>query len=95
MTITREEILHTAELARLELDDAAVIRYAGQIGEILEHVATLAKIDTDGVSPTAHAIDMTNAFREDVPKSHLDTEKTLQNAPQSEDGFFLVPKVVG
>jgi len=93
--ITREEILHVAHLARLELDEAAIDRFAGQIGTVLEYVDQLQRVDTQGVPSTSHAISLTNAFREDEEKEHLDPDAVLANAPEQEDGSFVVPKVVG
>jgi aspartyl-tRNA(Asn)/glutamyl-tRNA(Gln) amidotransferase subunit C len=95
MKITKNEVLYVADLARLNLDAAAIEKFAGQIGEILEYVDKLNEVNTDGVRPTSHAISLTNAFREDQLSEHLDREKALANAPQKEDGNFIVPKVVG
>jgi aspartyl-tRNA(Asn)/glutamyl-tRNA(Gln) amidotransferase subunit C len=95
MKITKEEILHVAHLARLELDDAAIDKFADQIGTVLEYVDQLKTVDTEGVKPTSHAISLTNAFREDELREHLQTEKVLANAPQRVDGSFVVPKVIG
>ena len=95
MKITKDEVLYVADLARLNLDAAAIEKFAGQIGEILAYVDKLNEVNTEGVKPTSHAISLTNAFREDEPSEHLDREKALANAPQQEDGNFIVPKVVG
>ena len=95
MKITKEEILHVAHLARLELDEAAIDRFADQIGTVLAHVDQLQRVDTQGVPPTSHAISLTNAFRADEPHAHLDRDAALANAPEQEDGSFVVPKVVG
>jgi aspartyl-tRNA(Asn)/glutamyl-tRNA(Gln) amidotransferase subunit C len=95
MKISKEEILHVAHLARLELDDAAIDKFADQICTVLEYVDQLKGMDTEGVEPTSHAISLTNAFREDEPREHLETDKVLANAPASEEGSFIVPKVVG
>ena len=95
MKINKEEILHVAHLARLELDDAAIDKFADQIGTVLEYVDQLKTVDTEGVKPTSHAISLTNAFREDELREHLQTEKVLANAPQRVDGSFVVPKVIG
>ena len=95
MKITKKEVLYVAELARLNLDEAAIEKFAGQIGDILAYVDKLNEVDTEGVEPTSHAITLTNAFREDELQSHLDRDKALANAPQREDGNFVVPKVVG
>ncbi len=95
MKITKDEVLYVADLARLNLAEAAIEKFAGQIGEILEYVDKLNEVNTEGVRPTSHAISLTNAFREDEPKEHLDREKALANAPEKEAGSFIVPKVVG
>ena len=65
MKITKKEVEHVANLARLELDDVAIQRFADQIGNILAYVDKLKQVDTQGVDPTSHAITLTNAFRED------------------------------
>ena len=95
MKITKDEVLHVADLARLDLDEASIDRFAGQIDTILDYVDKLNEVDTEGIRPTSHAISLTNAFREDEPKEHLDREQALANAPEKEDGSFIVPKVVG
>jgi aspartyl-tRNA(Asn)/glutamyl-tRNA(Gln) amidotransferase subunit C len=94
MKITKEEVLHVADLARLDLDEAAIEKFAGQIGEILDYVDKLNEVDTQNVKPTSHAISLTNAFREDEPQKHLDREQALANAPEKEDGSFVVPKII-
>ena len=95
MKITKEEVIHVADLARLDLDEESIDRFAEQIGEILEYVDTLNKVDTKGVTPTSHAIFLNNAFREDEERAHLDNEPALANAPEKDNGGFIVPKVVG
>ena len=94
MKITKDQVLYVAELARLDLDDASIDKFAGQIGTILDYVDKLNEVDTDGVRPTSHAISFTNAFREDQPIEHLETERALANAPEKEDGSFIVPKII-
>jgi len=94
MKITKDEVLHVARLARLDMDEVSIDKFAGQIGTILEYVDTLNRVDTDGVTPTSHAISLTNAFREDEEKQNLGREKALANAPQKEDGNFVVPKII-
>jgi aspartyl-tRNA(Asn)/glutamyl-tRNA(Gln) amidotransferase subunit C len=95
MKITKDEVLYVADLARLELDDTAIEKYADQIDTILEYVDQLKAVDTEGVRPTSHAIFLTNAFREDEERTHLDRDQALANAPEKEEGNFVVPKVVG
>ncbi len=95
MKITREEVIHVANLARLDVDEALIDKFAKQIGMILEYIDTLNRVDTEGVTPTSHAISLTNAFREDNAKADFDKDSALANAPEKEDGNFIVPKVIG
>ena len=95
MKITKEEVLYVARLARLDLDADSIDKFAGQIDEILGYIEKLNQVDTEGIIPTSHAISLTNAFREDEQRQHLDRERALANAPESEEGSFVVPKVVG
>ena len=95
MKITKDEVLYVADLARLDLDAEMIDKFSGQIGTILDYVDKLNEVDTEGVRPTSHAISLTNAFREDEQTEHLERDKALANAPEKEDGSFIVPKVVG
>jgi aspartyl-tRNA(Asn)/glutamyl-tRNA(Gln) amidotransferase subunit C len=95
MKITKEEVLYVAHLARLDLDDESIERFAGQIDEILGYIDKLNQVETEGTRPTSHAIFLTNAFRDDEPGEHLKRDRALANAPDQEDGNFVVPKVVG
>ena len=95
MKITKDEVLYVAELARLDLDEASIKKFAGQIDNILEYVDKLNEVETEGIRATSHAISLTNAFREDEQREHLDRKQALANAPEKEDGNFIVPKVVG
>ena len=95
MKITKEEVLYVARLARLDLDEEAIDKFAGQIDEILGYIEKLNQVDTRGIKPTSHAISLTNAFRDDLQQEHLDRERALDNAPEQEEGQFVVPKVVG
>ena len=94
MKITKDEVVYTADLARLDLDENSINRFADQIGNILEYVNTLNSVDTEGIVPTSHAIFLSNAFREDEVKESMGADKALANAPEKEDGNFIVPKVL-
>jgi aspartyl-tRNA(Asn)/glutamyl-tRNA(Gln) amidotransferase subunit C len=94
MKITKEEVLHVAHLARLDIDEADIDRFAGQIGTILDYVDQLKQVDTADVAATSHAIAMTNAFREDIGQDHLDAADALANAPEKDENGFVVPKVI-
>lgn len=101
MKITENQVAYVAHLARLDLDrdeDAdqnLLEKFAGQIENILGYMDILNQVDTKDVLPTTHAIQMTNAFREDMPAAHLDRDLSLQNAPEQDDGCFIVPKIIG
>ncbi|UCF91504.1 MAG: Asp-tRNA(Asn)/Glu-tRNA(Gln) amidotransferase subunit GatC [Desulfobacterales bacterium] len=95
MKITKDEVIYVANLARLDLEEAAIEKFVGQIGKILEYVDKLNQVDTQGIRPTSHAIFLSNAFREDKEQEHLDRELALANAPEKEAGNFVVPKVIG
>jgi aspartyl-tRNA(Asn)/glutamyl-tRNA(Gln) amidotransferase subunit C len=95
MTIAKDQIVHVAKLARLHLDDAAIELYTTQLGDVLAYMDTLNRVDTKGVAPTSHAIRMNNAFREDEIKSSMPVKLALANAPEAEEGGFVVPKVIG
>ena len=95
MRITKEEILAVAHLARLEIADASIDAFSDQISSILDYIDQLNEVDTTGISPTSHAVFLTNAFRKDERKAHLGREEALANAPESENGFFIVPRVIG
>jgi aspartyl-tRNA(Asn)/glutamyl-tRNA(Gln) amidotransferase subunit C len=94
MKITKEEVLHVAHLARLDIDEADIDRFAGQIGTILDYVDQLKQVDTADVAATSHAIAMTNALREDIGQDHLDADDALANAPEKDENGFVVPKVI-
>ncbi|VEN75199.1 Aspartyl/glutamyl-tRNA(Asn/Gln) amidotransferase subunit C [Candidatus Desulfarcum epimagneticum] len=94
MKITEKEIVHVAELARLDLSGESMADFARQIGEILEYVDTLAKADTEGVAPTFHAVSLTNALRDDEKKAPADRDALLANAPEEDEGLFVAPKII-
>jgi len=95
MKMNKEEVLYVAHLARLDLDEESIEKFAGQIDEILGYIEKLNQVETKGIKPTSHAISLTNAFRDDEEKEHIDRELALANAPEKEDGSFVVPKIVG
>lgn len=94
MKISHDEVRHVAQLARLNLDDATVVQYAEQIGQVLSYIDKLNEVDTTGVKP-ASAVQIVNAFREDEAKPSLSIAEVLANAPQANENEFIVPKVVG
>jgi len=91
MAITREEVLHVAKLARLELTEDEVERLTGELGAILEAVGKVAELDLSDVPPTSHPLDLVNAWREDEPRESLGLDEVFANAPQREGDLFRVP----
>ncbi len=94
MKITRKEVDHVAHLARLEISGEEVDVLTDQMNDILEYIGKLNELDTDEVEPTCHAVEVTNAFREDVRRKRFTVGDALANAPDSDDGNFKVPKVI-
>ena len=93
MEIGRDEVLHVAKLARLELSDDEIERFREQLSAILEAVGTVSELDLSGVEPTSHPLEVVNVWDEDEPRPCLPREEALANAPDPEDGFFGVPPV--
>ncbi|HET8651894.1 MAG TPA: Asp-tRNA(Asn)/Glu-tRNA(Gln) amidotransferase subunit GatC [Gaiellaceae bacterium] len=91
MAISRDEVLHVARLARLELSDDEVERFTDQLSAILEAVAKVSELDLSDVDPTAHPLDVVNVWADDEPRPSLSSEDALANAPDSHAGFFKVP----
>ena len=91
MAITRDEVLHVARLARLELTEEEVARFTEQLSAILEAVDKVSELDLSDVEPTAHPLDLVNVWAEDEPRRSLPVDEALANAPDREAGFFKVP----
>lgn len=94
MKINAEEVKQVAGLARLAIAPGAEESLAQQLATILAYVDKLNEVDTRDVPATSHAIELTNAFREDRVHDHLAPERALDNAPAKEAGSFVVPKVI-
>ncbi len=93
--ISRDEVAHLADLARIDLDDAELDHLAPQLNVILEAVASISGVAGDDVPPTSHPIPLTNVFREDVVVPGLTAEQALSGAPEAEDQRFRVPRILG
>jgi len=92
--ITADDVRKVAALARLELPDDKVEAYTGQLERILDYVAQLEAVDTDGVPPTTRAVEVVNVTREDSVNPTPVREELLNLAPQREGNFFRVPKIL-
>ena len=94
MKISKEDVLNTAELAKLEFDDETLSKLTRQLGDILVHIGELAELDTENVEPTSHVLKLSIPFRKDEVNQVITTEQALSNAPSQENSFFTVPKVI-
>ena len=91
MAISRDDVLHVAGLARLELTEEEVERFQDQLNAILEAVSKVAELDLSDVEPTAHPLDLVNVWAEDELRPSLSVDEALANAPDREGDFFRVP----
>ena len=91
MAISRDEVLHVARLARLELGEDELARFAEQLNAILEAIGKVGELDLEGVEPTAHPLDLVNVWAEDEPRTCLSVEDALANAPDRAGDSFRVP----
>ncbi|HZG15746.1 MAG TPA: Asp-tRNA(Asn)/Glu-tRNA(Gln) amidotransferase subunit GatC [Candidatus Bathyarchaeia archaeon] len=91
--ITRKEVEHVANLARLQLTEDEAERFTNDLNAILVFAAKLDELDTSDIPPTSHATDVKNVMREDVNRPSLPPEDVLRNAPEHEDGQIKVPAV--
>ena len=89
--IEREQVLHVARLARLELSDEEVERMARELSGILEHVERFSELDLEDVEPTSHVVEVENVLRADEPRESWPRERILEPAPDAADGGFRVP----
>ncbi len=93
MTISREDVLHVAKLARLEIPEDQIESVRAELGAILEAVGKVSELDLSDVEPTSHPLDLVNAWRDDESRPSLSREDALANAPDPADGAFRVPAV--
>ena len=91
MAITREEVLHVAKLASLELTDEEVERLTGELSAILEAVSKVSELDLADVPPTSHPLELVNTWADDEPRPSLSLDDAFANAPAREGDLFKVP----
>lgn len=94
MRVTRELVLHIAELAHLKLKEEEIEKFQKELNQILEYVDKLNELDTSEVEPLSHPLPVVNVTREDKLQPSTAREEALKNAPDSTDEFFKVPKVI-
>ena len=91
MAITRDEVLHVARLARLDLREEEIERFQEQLSAILEAVGKVAELDLSEVEPTAHPLELSNVWAADEPRPSLSVDEALANAPERSGDLFRVP----
>lgn len=94
-SIGRDDVARLADLARIQLTDEEIDRFAGEFDSIMDAVASVSEVATEDVPATSHPIAMTNVFREDVVANTLTQEQALAGAPEAQDGRFAVPQILG
>lgn len=94
-TFSKEEVARLADLARISLTDELLERFSGELEAVAEHVSKLAEVVTPEIPATSHPIPLTNVMREDEVVDGLNLDEVLEMAPQSEDGKFAVPAILG
>jgi aspartyl-tRNA(Asn)/glutamyl-tRNA(Gln) amidotransferase subunit C len=92
--LTRADVEHVAQLARLALDEDEIEQFTRELGVILEHAQQVAGLDTRDVPPTAHPLPLVNVLRQDEPHASLDRDEVLAMAPAAEDHRFRVPRIL-
>ncbi len=92
--ISEEQVRHIGMLSRLKLSDEEVARFTRDLEAILEYMDDLRQVNVEGVEPTAHAVELHDAFRADEVQPSLPPDEALANAPQREGTMFKVPKVL-
>jgi aspartyl-tRNA(Asn)/glutamyl-tRNA(Gln) amidotransferase subunit C len=93
--LTRDEVVHVAALARLELTEEELDLFTVQLAKVLDHAADVSSLDLAGVPMTSHALAMTNVLRPDEVQPCLDRDEVLAQAPSVEDHRFRVPRILG
>jgi len=91
VAITREQVLHVARLAHLDLTEDEVEKFREQLSAILDAVSKVSELDLEDVPPTSHPLDLVNVWRHDEPQPSLGEDEVFANAPERDDGFFRVP----
>lgn len=92
--ITKEDVKHVADLARLAITDDEAEKFTNQLSKIIGYSELLNELDTEDIEPTTHVLDYKNVLRKDEPKQWISQEEALKNAPDKKDGQFRVPSVM-
>jgi aspartyl-tRNA(Asn)/glutamyl-tRNA(Gln) amidotransferase subunit C len=92
--ISKDQVRHVAHLARLAVSEEEVDMMTKQLGDIIHYAELLNELDTTGVEPTTHVLDLKNVMRKDEPRKWITREDALKNAPDHKDGQFKVPSIL-
>jgi len=92
--LSKEEVRHVASLARLDLTGEEIERFATQLNEVLQAAGKLQQLDTEEVEPTVHVVPVKNVLRKDEVTESLPDDQVLANAPDRQDGYFRVPRIL-
>ncbi|MDY0395645.1 Asp-tRNA(Asn)/Glu-tRNA(Gln) amidotransferase subunit GatC [Virgibacillus halophilus] len=92
--ITKDQVKHVAELARLSIKEEEAEMFTNHLSAIIGYAEQLNELDTDGVEPTTHVLDLKNVMRKDEPKKWISQAEALKNAPDQQDGLFRVPSIL-
>jgi aspartyl-tRNA(Asn)/glutamyl-tRNA(Gln) amidotransferase subunit C len=93
--LSRDQVLHVARLARLELTEAELERFSSELSKVLDYIELIGQLDLEDVPPTSHVIDVENALRADEPRPSMPVERALESAPDAALGGFRVPSPGG
>ncbi|HOE65293.1 MAG TPA: Asp-tRNA(Asn)/Glu-tRNA(Gln) amidotransferase subunit GatC [Candidatus Hydrogenedentes bacterium] len=93
-SITKSDVEYVARLAQLTLSEEAKDRLVGEMSEILSYMDQLNALDTTGIEPTMHVLEMVNVYRDDVVEPSLTREEALANAPKTDGEYFIVPRIL-
>jgi len=94
LRITKIDVEHVAQLARLRFSEDQLVLFTEQLNTLLSYFDKLQEVDTTGIEPSTHAVSLCNAFREDLSRPSIVEDDALRNAPASERGCFKVPKII-
>lgn len=92
--ISKDQVKHVAHLARLAVTEDEADLFTDQLGSIIGYAEQLNELDTEGVEPTTHVMDLKNVLRKDEPKEWISKEDALKNAPDKQNGYFRVPSIL-
>ncbi|MDP2941004.1 MAG: Asp-tRNA(Asn)/Glu-tRNA(Gln) amidotransferase subunit GatC [Candidatus Omnitrophota bacterium] len=94
MSINKQTIEQVAHLARINLPAKELEKLSSQLEGIIDFIGRLKKVNVDNIAPTSHILPINNVLREDLPGESLSHEKAMENAPQRQGSFFVVPRVI-